>query len=171
MVVLLQDRCSGSLLNSTYERNIAKDAGGAHWVNVAATLTVYGNTYLNNNATTGSAGIFAQSVQDSSFTANQFRNNVGEKGGALFQGSCNDTIISNSTFFNNSATTFGGAVFRSLTRGLITQNNFSSNYAGQFGGAIYDVNVTGRAPCSRCQSTPKVAVSWWIWLSTPHPRQ
>ncbi len=139
-----QGSCPGDIINSNFTSNVANQAGGAHWINVAQTLTVYGNTYTYNNATTGSAGIFAQGVVNSTFANLHFGNNVGEKGGAMFQGNCNSTAITNSTFYNNSATTFGGAVFRSLTTGGLTNSYFSSNSAGRFGGAVYDVNVTGR---------------------------
>ncbi len=154
----LQDKCAGDILNSNFTSNIAEQAGGAHYVNVAPTLTVYGNTYTYNNATTGSAGIFAQSVVLSTFANNHFGSNVGEKGAALFQGSCNATTITNSTFYNNSATTFGGAVFRSLTTGSLADNAFSSNYAGRFGG---DVNVTG-------QSTAFSAALWLCSVCSQH---
>ena len=109
---LSQGDCPGDILNSNFTNNIAQQAGGAHWINVAPTLTVYGNSYIANNASTGSAGIFAQAVVSSTFSQLRFGNNVGEKGAALFQGSCNATMISNCTFYNNKATTFGGAVFR-----------------------------------------------------------
>ena len=151
---MLQESCSGDIIDSNFTSNIASQAGGAHWVDVAPTLTIYGNTYTYNNATTGSAGIFAQAVVNSTFANLHFGDNVGEKGAALFQGNCNSTTISNSTFYNNSATTFGGAVFRSLTTGSLTTSYFSTNYAGRFGGAIYDVNVTGKhMPCLR-----------WFWM-------
>ena len=109
---VLQGACPGDILNSNFTNNIAQQDGGAHWINVAPTLTVYGNSYISNNSSTGSAGISAQAVVASTFSQLRFGNNVGQKGTALFQGNCNSTAITNSTFYNNTATTFGGAVFR-----------------------------------------------------------
>lgn len=111
----MQGNCPGTVIGSNFTNNIARQAGGAHWVNLAPTLTIHDNSYIANNATTGSAGIFVQSVNASSFSQLRFGNNVGEKGAAMFLGSCNASTITNNTFYNNSATAFGGAVFRSAS--------------------------------------------------------
>lgn len=158
----MQQSCAGDVINSAFYNNSA-GSGGAHWVNVASSLTIYGNNYTANNATFGAAGLFVQNVTKSTFANNTFNSNVGEKGAALFQGTSNQTTIANSTFYNNTATDFGGAVFRSQTIGSITGNAFSNNKAGEFGGAIYDVNVTGK---SLFKGQTPVIWGWsFVWTS------
>ena len=160
-----------SVNNSTFANNIANDAssdGGAIYTSAGGTiagstftgntaesgagirsdgpLTLTGDTFTDNDATTNGGAVYANSdvaVLNSSFTDNDALNQAG----AMVVTSLNSTITG-SSFTNNTSGATGGAIVVNFTPDAfleLVDTTFTGNAAGGFGGGFYSfhpVSVT-----------------------------
>ena len=115
-----------SISNSVFDGNLAGFSGGAI---VAATLTITGSTFIDNDAGYGGAiSATTVAVTNSTFT----NNNASGSGGAIW---ATTATVTNSTFTNNQASNCAGAIYVDVTA-TVTNSTFSGN-SSNCGGAIY----------------------------------
>ena len=119
-----------SISNSVFDGNLAGFSGG---VIVAATLTITGSTFIDNDAGYGGAiSAITVAVTNSTFT-----------GSDAFSGGAVNAVtatVTNSTFTNNQASNCAGAIYVDVIA-TVTNSTFTNNQASNCGGAIYSYDT------------------------------
>jgi predicted outer membrane repeat protein len=129
-----------SISNSAFDGNFAGFTGGAI---VAATLTITGSTFMNNDAGNGGAiSATTVAVTNSTFT----NNDAGNGGGAI---SAANATVTNSTFTGSDA--FSGGAINATETATVNRSIFTDNSA-YIGGAIA-VNTSATATATATGST------------------
>ena len=129
---------NGTINNSTFANNMAKQRGGAiYWY--GANGTINNSSFINNTASKLSGGAIQWDANSTNGAINNcnFTNNQGtQRGGAVYWQGTNGTI-SNSIFTNNTSIN-GGAINWSMDvlNGAVNNCSFIKN-TGTDGGAIY----------------------------------
>ena len=117
--------------------------GGALYAYSNNTLTLSGNTFLNNAATSIGGALYAETNNILTLSENTFQNNSGKYGGALSAYSNNTLTLSDNKFQNNSAGYGGGALYAETNNTLtLSENTFQNNSASAYGGALLADNIT-----------------------------
>lgn len=120
-----------NILNSVFNNNVAKNFGGAVYIENAILNCEINSIFRNNSATSGGAIYFKNRIVNATINGFFEGNKAERAGGAIaVQGEFTNNTIA-SEFYNNSANAAsGGAIFlRSLAENNMFESIFRYNYA------------------------------------------
>eukprot|EP00210_Caulerpa_lentillifera_P003990 g3806.t2 len=154
-IIYVEKQATTSVTDSNFVENTGRGTVDGD----AATITIKGCTFTDNDMEDGYGAIWIKGTGDVTIRDSVFTGNSGEQGGCIRIDTSMPATLKNCTFIGNNAGGNGGAL--SIVddgQAFVSDSIFIGN-TGQYGGGVF-VSTSGLFECTRCVIDGSVARSF-----------